>query len=124
MRHRDFEVFRAERQQEPVTFSIRGKKFTLPADLPADIVLGMMDLQDEAQDTTDAKQLQNIQLRLTKLNLSIFTEKQMKQIRALQPAVAIDELKEILGWVFAQYGVELAVGNATAPESNTGAEST
>lgn len=109
-RTKDFDAFFAEMKREPVTFKLGGKTYELPPSLPAIIPVQMMELMEKhgSEEEIPEKALFNI-------GAEIFGAEVFKEISR---QVDIEQLQEIIKWVFAVYGIQGAddEGNEKAPK--------
>jgi hypothetical protein len=95
-RYRDFDAFEKERQQIPVTFTMRGQRFELPADLPALALIRIVRLQ--AESSADAAVTAKMTLELLAL---IFPEGELD--RLLATGLSAKDLGKVLEWLVSQY---------------------
>jgi hypothetical protein len=95
-RYRDFDAFEQERQQIPVSFTMRGQRFELPADLPALALIRIVRLQ--AESSADAAVTAKMTLELLSL---IFPEQELD--RLLATGLSAKELGKVLEWLVSQY---------------------
>ena len=118
-RHLDFDRARAERNEEPVTLTVGGEKFVLPAKVTAAVGLELMRMAagDKEADVTFSD--------MKKLVVGIFGEKDCERLLAIEPRLSLDELAEIVRWVMAQWGMaedtpQHNAGNAPLPGDTAG----
>lgn len=116
-RFRDFDLANAERKREPVTFQIRGRLFELPPELPAIIPVEAMRLVRQHGTEGEIPDADQFDLALKLLGKSQFDD-----LLALEPAVSIDELGDILKFILSEYtpGASGDSGNSKAPAENAG----
>lgn len=105
----------------PVTFELGGKSFQLPPELPAAIPLTALRLRKRLGD--EAVVPENEILAMAE---SLFGDEQLSEILrseievdGMRMPVTIEELSDIVEWVFAAYSepgdVEESEGNSTPP---------
>lgn len=108
-RYKDFDAAKSEAVGEPVTFTKGGEMFTLPASFPA---AAMLDLLRIRADHGDGDMPES---EIRTMTYSMLGAEQAQRLLALP--MGIDELSEILTWIFSQYGAggEPDAGNAPMP---------
>lgn len=98
-RYRDFDQFlrekRAAKSAEPVTFTIGGVLYTLPAELPALVAVEALRLQKAGVDGDVPAD------SVLSLATALFGGSQLKTM--LQTGISLEELGDIIGYVMEQY---------------------
>lgn len=99
MRHLDFQRATAEKKGEPITLTVAGETFTLPATITAAAGLELLAMAGrDANDSVTSADLKP-------LVFGVFGERQAKRLLAIDPALSMDELADIIRWVLSQWGV-------------------
>jgi hypothetical protein len=109
-KYRDFDAFWAEKDKDPITFTVFGKKYDLPAEVPASLMLKVMRLQQN-EGNSAAVSFETIEELLT----GILGKEQFKSL--LESGIGMAQLTDVLDWIMSAYnGAEDAEGNPEAPQ--------
>ncbi|MDD3920952.1 MAG: hypothetical protein PHO41_07275 [Eubacteriales bacterium] len=109
-KYRDFDAFWAEKNREPITFTACGKKYNLPPEVPASLMLQVMRLQQNEGNQASVS-FEAIEELLT----GMLGEKQYKSL--LSSGIGMAQLTDVLDWIMVAYnGAEDAEGNPEAPQ--------
>ena len=109
-KYRDFDAFWAEKKKEPITFTVFGKKYDLPAEVPASLMLKVMRLQQN-EGAGAAVSFETIEELLT----GVLGKEQFNTL--LESGIGMAQLSEVLDWIMDAYnGGDDTEGNPEAPQ--------
>lgn len=106
---KDFDKAYEELTQKTLDFKVAGKKYSIPGQLPASVVLGQLSIINE-QGMVDPKQI-------GKFLEQLLGEQVLKDM--LDNKVSWKQLEELLNWLLVQYDV-LPDPNATEDNAEAG----
>ena len=107
--YKDFDASQAENEEEELEFLLGGKKYSLPAQIPARVVLTQMRFMDETGVVPTSVIPEWLESLLGKKVLDELIEK----------GATWNQLEELLNWLLQQYGI----GNEMESESEEGDDS-
>lgn len=93
-RFKDFDQFWAEKQQQPIQAKVFGEVVSLPASLPAGVMLFAIRSREAGSDTVPPEAV----LRMAE---SVFGKDLLE--RWVAKGMTVDQLGDVLKWVVAQY---------------------
>lgn len=121
----DFDAFRAEQKQEPVSLKLGGKEYALPASLPAALALDLIRMN-----ATDADREPNMD-EIERMGAELFGGTAVFHEVLREGGVTMDEMPELIKMVLNQYagvtppnrGARRKRAKTTSASSGTGRSS-